>query len=265
MLYVRIVVFGLGKTGTTALFFKLKQAMAPDTHCLFEPRSFVPEPTLPASLLAKVLLGYNRDVDPTGFLSFDRLLCLTRDPRDTLVSRVLYDIYNETAICADDQKVNAFVNLLRRKEADPAGTPLKDIIDFFDRMSQRPVLPRATRDAGVALDFQRQHPRVFAYRYEDLVRADYAAIEPYLGLTLGRETATVPLEFARVVRTKQAGNWRHWLTAADVEFFKPWFAPYLAFNGYSEDWTLAPEPRIAPEHCSDYVMRLVIERRSIGL
>ena len=31
-----------------------------------------PEPPLPASILAKVLIGYNRDVDPTGFLAFDR-------------------------------------------------------------------------------------------------------------------------------------------------------------------------------------------------
>ena len=262
---MRIVVFGLGKTGTTALFFKLKQAMAADTRWLFEPRSFIPEPTLPASILAKVLLGYNRDVDPTGFLAFDRLLFLTRDPRDTLVSRVLYDIYNETTICADDQKVNAFVDLLRRKETDPPGTPLKDIIDVFDRMSQRPVLPRAVHDAGVALDFQRQNPRVFRYRYEDLVRADYTTIEPYLGLTLSREIATVPVEFTRVARTKQAGNWRHWLTAADVAFFEPWFSPYLAFNGYSDDWTLASEPRIPREHCSDYVLRLVIERRGMGV
>ena len=261
---MRIVVFGLGKSGTTALFFKLKQAMAPDTHCLFEPRGLDPAPPLPTSILAKVLVGYKRNVDPTAFLAFDRLLFLTRDPRDTLVSRVLYDIYNEAAICADDSKVNAFVALLRRKEADPAGTPLKHIIDLFDRMSQRPVLPRAMHDAGVALDFQRRHPHVCAYRYEDLVRADYTAIEPYLGFTLGRETATVPVEFNRVVRTKQAGNWRHWLTAADVEFFAPWFTPYLQFNGYSEDWTLAPEPSIPQEHCSDYVLRLVIERRGVG-
>ena len=261
---MRVVVFGLGKTGTTALFFKLKQAMAADTQCLFEPRSFVAAPGASSNILAKVLIGYNRDVDPSGFFAFDRKLFLTRDPRDTLVSRVLYDIYNEPTIYSDDDKVNEFVSVLRRKEADPQGTPLCDIIALFDRMSKRAVLPRATRDAGVALDFQRQHADLFPYRYEDLVRAHYAPIEPYLGFTLGREAATVPADFARVVRTRQAGNWRHWLTASDVDFFKPWFASYLAYNGYPDDWTLAPEPRIPPEHCSGYVMRLVNERRGIS-
>ena len=136
---MRVVVFGLGKTGTTALYFKLKQAMAADTHCVFEPRGFVPPTGSTRNILAKVLIGYNRDVDPSGFLTFDKTLFLTRDPRDTLVSRVLYDIYNEPTICADDAMVGAFVDLLRRKEADPAGTPLREIIDLFDTMARRAV------------------------------------------------------------------------------------------------------------------------------
>src|SRR5690348_3976598 len=98
---MRTVVFGLGKTGTTALFFKLKQAMPADTRALFEPRSFSADLAPARDVLAKVLLGYNRDVDTSAFLSFDRKVFLVRDPRDTLVSRVLYDIYNEPTICAD--------------------------------------------------------------------------------------------------------------------------------------------------------------------
>jgi hypothetical protein len=262
---MRAVVFGLGKTGTTALFFKLKQAMAGDTHCLFEPRTFVPPPVSTSSVLAKVLLGYNRDVDPTGFFSFDRKLLLTRDPRDTLVSRVLYDIYNEPAICADDRNVERFVSLVRRKEADPRGTSLKAIIDLFDGMARRAMLPRATRDAGVALDFQCRHTDLFRYPYEDLVRSEYSRLEAHLGFSVSSGTAAVPPEFMRIVRTKQAGNWRHWLTAADVDYFRPRYAPYIEANGYSDDWTLAREPVIPREHASDYVMRLVIERRGVGL
>ena len=179
---MRVVVFGLGKTGTTALFFKLKQAMAADTHCLFEPRSFVPAPEPSANILAKVLIGYNRDVDPSGFLSFDRTVFLTRDPRDTLVSRVLYDIYNEPTICADNQKVDAFVNLLRRKEAEPAGTPLRDIIELFDRMAQRagPAARHARCRRRTRLPASAQRP-LPGTGTRISYRADYAPIQPYLG------------------------------------------------------------------------------------
>jgi hypothetical protein len=64
------------------------------------------------------------------------------------------------------------VSVLRRKEADPLSTPLRDLIAVFDGMSRRPVLPRATGDAGVALAFQRRHPEFFVYRYEALVGAE---------------------------------------------------------------------------------------------
>jgi hypothetical protein len=39
---MKIVIFGLAKSGTTALFYKIKNSLPPDTVCLFEPRSFDP-------------------------------------------------------------------------------------------------------------------------------------------------------------------------------------------------------------------------------
>lgn len=178
----KIVVMGLGRTGTTALFFTLKQAMAADTYCLFEPRSFVAPPGHTPHVLAKVLIGHNRDVDISGFQDFDKKLFLIRDPRDTLVSRVLYDSYNETTI---------------------------------------------------------------------------------VGFAVGPDVATVSAEFGRVVRTKKDGDRRNWLTPADVDFFRPWFTPYLAYDAYPDDWTLPAQPRIPPEHGSAYVLRLVKERRGV--
>ncbi len=260
---MKTVIAGLGKTGTTALFFKLKQALPADTWCLFEPRSFQAPAGHAAHVLAKVLIGLNRSVDIASFQSFDKKLVMTRDARDTLVSRVLYDIYNEPTLCADAAKVASFVRLLRRKEADPLSTSLGDIIDLFDRMSRRPLMPRATQDAGVALEFQRDHAEFLPYRYEDLIGADFKAIESYLGLSVGPDVASVPAEYARVARTKSSGSWRHWLTPADVDFFRPYFTRYLAYNAYADDWTLADQPRILPEHGSNYVLRLVDERRRL--
>ena len=152
------MIAGQGKTGTTALFFKIQQALPADTWCLFEPRTYEARAGHAGHVLAKVLIGFGRSVDVESFHGFDKKIILTRDPRDTLVSRVLYDIYNEPAICADAAKVASFMDLLRRKEADPRGTPLVDLIDLFDGMSRRAMRPRATEDPGVALEFQRSHP-----------------------------------------------------------------------------------------------------------
>lgn len=260
---MKTVIVGQGKTGTTALFFKLKQALPVDTTCLFEPRSFDPSMGDAGDVLAKVLIGFNRGVDLAGLFAFDKKLVLTRDPRDTLVSRVLYDIYNEPALCADDAKVEAFVQLLRRKEATPLSTPLVEVIGLFDRMCRRPLLPRATHDAAVALEFQRGHSDFVPYRYEDLIRADFTAIESYLGCSIRPDLAVVPIDYERVARSKRSGDWREWLTPDDVDFFRPYFAPYLSFNGYADDWTLSDQPRILAEHGSEYVLRLVDERRRL--
>ena len=260
---MKIVVAGLGKTGTTALFFKVKQAMPAGTHCLFEPRGYRAPPVPAEHVLVKDLFGVHKTLDAGSFQSFDRKIVMIRDPRDTLVSRVLYDIYNEPTVCADDAQVDGFVRILRAKEADPSSTPLRDIIRVFDSMARRPILPRATGDAGVALDFQRRHPDFFPYRYEDFVRSDFRTIESYLGFAVAPGTASVPVELERVARTKASGDWRNWLMPADVDFFRPFFTPYLTHNGYTGDWTLPDRPSILPEHGSAYVLRLVGERRRL--
>ena len=260
---MKIVVAGLGKTGTTALFFKVKQAMPADTHCLFEPRGYQTPPVPAEHVLVKDLFGVHKTLDVASFQSFDRKIVLTRDSRDTLVSRVLYDIYNEPTVCADRSQVEVFVGILLAKEADPSSTPLRDIIRVFDSMSRRPILPRATGDAGVALDFQRRHPDFLPCRYEDFVRSDFRTIESYLGFAMAPGIASVPEELGRVARTKSSGDWRNWLVPADVDFFRPFFTPYLTHNGYADDWTLPDRPRILPEHGSAYVLRLADERRRL--
>jgi len=259
---MKVIVAGLGKTGTTALFAKLQAALPAETRCLFEPRTLPSDSAGLEHVLAKVLIGVGRTVDIDSFDGFDRKILLTRDPRDTLVSRVLYDIYNEPALCADAADVDAFVGLVRRKEADPASVSMGELIRMYDGVARRAIFPRATQDPGVALEFQRSHPDYLCYRYDDLIRAEYGVIERFLGITVTPGVASVPAELRRVARAKSSGDWRHWLTPSDVELFRPHFAPYLAANGYSDDWTLSAAPKIARAHASEYVLQLVGARRS---
>ena len=62
---------------------------------------------------------------------------------------------------------------------------------------------------------------------------------------------------AKVVRKKAMGDWRHWFTESDVEFFKSAYLPYMALVGINcEDWTLSSRPVIEPEYSSAYMQRL---------
>lgn len=102
------------------------------------------------------------------------------------------------------------------------------------------------------------------YRYEDFVRPDLAVLDQHLGLKLVTGPQIVPSELSRVTRTRIAGDWRNWLTPADVDFFRPRFASFMRHNCYPDDWTLAASPSIPAEHASNYVLRLVAEKRTLS-
>ena len=143
---MKVVIAGLGKSGTTALFFTLKRAMPPDTHHLFEPSRFDAQTGMTSNVLAKILIR-----DSTEYASFDdfeKKILIIRDPRDIIVSRVLYDIYNAPDACRDAAKIDAFVRLLRRKEAEPRNVSLLEIIDLLDRKHDAVMGGRA--ESGLA-------------------------------------------------------------------------------------------------------------------
>jgi len=113
---MRVCVAGMGKSGTTALVYAIRAAMPADTVLLFEPRTFVPV-TAP-NVAAKVLLHTKHPMPYPFYRQFERLVLIVRDPRDVLVSRLLYRAYGATSMLADPARLERYLALLRAKEAD---------------------------------------------------------------------------------------------------------------------------------------------------
>src|SRR5688500_13798519 len=128
---MRILIAGQAKSGTTALYYALKQTLPRKYTCLFEPHS-----TTAAAgdrhVLAKVLI--NPTLRPDAFETFDRKILIVRDPRDNLVSRLLYAVFDREFF-ADDGKVRVFVERLERKRRDPAGVPLRELLQVLGDLS----------------------------------------------------------------------------------------------------------------------------------
>jgi hypothetical protein len=97
-------------------------------------------------------------------------------------------------------------------------------------------------------------------RYEALVAGPLPELERYLEVELAG-TARVDPEHGHVPRTRGSGDWRHWFTPDDVAWFEPVLAGYMRHYGYPADWGLADSPVIRPEHCTEYVARVVERRR----
>ena len=70
--------------------------------------------------MAKVLIDPPGRADFNSFSKFDYKVLIVRDPRDNLVSRLLYRPYNREDFVSNPEAVALFVEMLRAKEADPA-------------------------------------------------------------------------------------------------------------------------------------------------
>lgn len=261
---MKILIVGLPKTGTTALLFLIAKSLGKQPVILFEPK------VCPAGLesnngdvIAKVLL--NPDVDATSFAHFDKKITIVRDPRDFIVSALLYSQYHANYL-KDDDRVRIMRECLVRKESDPAGVSIREILDVMGKVSTNPDRAARHRESmrTTLARFDKYVATVadgFLYRYEDFVSRKYEPLAQCLGIPISG-TALVPDELKRVERTKGHGDWRNWFTPEDVRDYQPILAGWLKKYGYdAEDWALNPTPSIAPKHCSEYFMRLVREIR----
>jgi hypothetical protein len=275
---VKIVIYGLGKSGTSALFHKVKSSLPPGTIALFEPSSYglrsIVEEHLRAlsrgrirpDVLAKVLLCDLEAVRLRDFDGFERQVLIVRDPRDRLVSELLYNCYHAAGFQADSE-ARDFLALLKRKEAEPRSVPLLGLLQAL-RQAQRAAASPPWRERfaeqAVArpLAFHAQRPRLPDFRYEQMVEGRFQPVEDMLGFPLGGSSA-VPENLRRVVRTKGYGTWRSWFTPSDVDSLRPILQPFLDRYYPAADWDLDPSPRLDPDHGSLYVEGLIRERRAL--
>jgi len=261
----KIVIFGQYKTGTTGLFTTIRNSLPSETRTLFEPLGYIPEASDNQRwVLAKTIIKepeHPEPVDYASFMGFERRLCITRDPRDWLISATLFNCQLKESIFANHEAMAWVMDYLQRKEDSPHSLPLITLLEYI--LSAPPALSiedfgnRAQRRHAFCTDFQnRLGHNVCPVRYEDFVDGHLGAIEDYLGFQLP-EHSQVDMAYSHVPRTCAYGNWKDWLTEEDTAFFKPFFADYIHDHGYDPDWSVNSSPTIDPAHCSQYVSRVV--------
>ena len=133
---MKVLIVGLPKSGTTALYTKVKDVLPQETLSLYEPRRFDAAAAQHKDVLAKILIGQVGDFDYRSFRDFERRILIVRDPRDHLVSRLLYRACADPLFRADDAMVSGFVETLRQKERDPRSLSLLQVLDSYNKAAQ---------------------------------------------------------------------------------------------------------------------------------
>lgn len=253
----RILILGIGKSGTTALMAAICKATGLPHE--MEPRD-LGELDYTKSFVAKKLIDTfgNRELK---FISrFDKVILIVRDPRDALVSRVLYRAYGLSAF-NDDAKLKRFLDLIDQKIADPKSVNVMRLIACLRELSQHQLINSVKDVNERLLAIHKAHgSRALLLKYEDFVRNDYTAIDAYLGTSISDGFA-VPQEYGRVSRKGGQGDWKNWLTAADCAYFDKLFVPIYTTFGYEPEMP-SDRPVIDRATSADYIIDLANEWRA---
>ena len=268
---MRIVIVGLGKSGTTALLYKIAAGLP---GCELQPNG-TPKKRPPGSKYV-IKSTYNPGKGRTFDLfhkaaesrNFDRLIWIVRDPRDQLVSDTLF--YFHKGAVEDDPRFRAYMDILHAKERDPRSVPFTELLKLTGPVDA--PWPRSAEDilkqqrdfwAEPIAQFPRIRKKWFIYRFEDMVAGRYEPLEKHLRFPIGRDAEITDPKRDKVVRKKAAGDWRNWFTPEDLPLMHEIFDPALKAFGYDvKDWNLNPQPEILPEHASGYVLSLIAKARA---
>jgi hypothetical protein len=249
-----VLIAGLAKSGTTILFHRVREGMPGVGSTAFEPWSSEDLAEVLARrerTVTKILLGGPHFLHIAEPRRFDRKLMIVRDPRDRLVSEMLYRFY-DFLVSGDREGFLEARGMLAAKVRDPASVSVTELDTQVSALAGKSLCPRQKlkRHSENALTFQRAvAPHVVAY--EDLVTGDMEALEEYLGFPLARD-AEVDERLQRVVRTRGAGDWRRWLTAEDLDLVHEWAEDFMSAFGYVPE-DPAPVSTIPAAISLDYV------------
>ncbi len=252
----KTLIVGAAKSGTTALYFNIKNSLPKNIICLFEPKKFVKDNyNLNQVILAKILLSPECNYE--SFMSFENKIFISRDPRDRIISELLYVIgfhFHEMKI--DESSLVDFYNLLKIKEKNSSEVSFKDLFYHSEKIQQ--FLLKGYKKS---LEFISLYEDFFLLKYEDFCMDNNIDLQNYLTIKLSNNK-NVDNEYSRVVRTKSFGGWKDWFTEDDIVFFKPLFNDYMKeFNYDSTIWNLNKTQSVLSQHGSSYFLNLLNQRR----
>ena len=263
---MKILILGRGKSGTTALLYKVAgglpncQAFAggdPGKHSKGHENAVYKHTY--SERKGRTFDVYQKlaaDED------YNRKIWMARDPRDAAVSRMLFRWHKGHK--GKRKQYQEHLELVQKKEQDPISIPFHLLFSYVGH-GKRPMTMAEVLEME-RHRYQRMHDFLkslddewFIFKYEDMIEKNFDALDQYLEFKI-KDDAEIPTttKKSKVARKKAYGDWRFWYTEEDVELLKPAYLPYMELVGYDcDDWTLSPNPVIEPEYSSMYIRGLV--------
>jgi len=258
-----VAILGAGKSGTSALFYSvhgtLESHLQRPVPWLFEPRtvSDLDEFSHSSGVIKAMLPRFNLLAEHPLSERLTHRIFVFRDPRDNIVSFILWRFATRLHTASQSARTNAF-KLFARKQSAPDSVSLLELIECCcDLTGGKGFWANGVEEnAFMAADFLGQpHAKDwFALRYEDFVDRRLEALSQYL--TVPIDTAALYNKQAlKVKRTAAYGDWVNWFTPEDHDRFVAKNEARMALLGFDASPYTGPK-HIKPEHCLEYARRI---------
>lgn len=255
-----LLIIGAPKSGTTALLYKLKNALETGRSVkeYFEPEQLgVINSAIKKHKKSVTKVVAIRAIHPEDTTNFSKIILIPRDPRDQFVSSMLYEAAFHSLWDENETTIKEFYQALCRKAENPKES---NCIDLWNTYVSKTLSLDEFVNRNEYLRKFHLETESLVLKYEDFVADKFDGIEKALEVQLNVE-GEIPSTFKRVIRTKGSGSWKDWLTQSDLEFFKVKFSDYYHDFGYDEiEWQL-DHNSIEKKYASDYFLKTINSKR----
>lgn len=266
--YTSVLVIGKAKTGTTFLAKAIQNSLSA-CSLEMEPKAaeFIFDRYREKSSgneVAKIIFEHwsNKPNLMSALLAdelpvkFDKKVIIVRDPRDELVSRLLYlvkPLKDQGKLT--DAALDEWLVTLRTIEGGEKKINFQELLDRTGELFNTDLLPSFVNYMKEFSDYFQSKPNsVFAVRYEDLIDKRVEHLEKYLGFSLNYAITEDDL-IKRTKRSSSYGSWKSFFHEEDIEYFKPIMAEFMDQIGYN-DWSISSAKLPQKDVTSSYVERL---------
>lgn len=242
----KILVLGVGKSGTTALYYLIKAHLTSKHVSIYEPKNSINSAKFRENpVLAKVLVTGSTRPEKIFHL-FDKIVFIVRDPRDILISRLLY----RHAIHEPNRaRVHSLLLNLKEKSKNPSSLPFYQLVEEEKIQDYVNEIEKRLRQLSILI---KNYPDAFVLSYKHLIDKKFSDLGDYLNLSLLKQFRVHPRH--GVERSKQYNNWKHWFLEEDLNYFKQYFSEFMHQFGFN-DFELAPLQIISDELSYKFVIR----------
>lgn len=250
---MKLAIVSLSRSGSTLMYYDLVSVLPSNCLSFFEPTFDFTEQMCNAQHgLVKLIIDRMDSTVRTALAdSTIRKILLTRDPRDRLISSLLFSLHGNS-----EEKLMKQISILEEKVNNPTSISFLALArEILGLDSMDPIFDyiyTSTSNMEEAISTSNNSIQV---RYEDYIVAPEQCLFSRLSLDYDHNAKeNIPSRHNYGRRRGSRGDWQDWFTPEDVELLKPLLQDFIKTHGYESSWILSPNPTISRDHTIKFII-----------